>query len=505
MRAFVVAFFLAAASSAALTPLIRLLAIRLGAVSRPGGRNVNDRPVPRLGGIAIALAFVVPLVTVLPADSVVAAGLRSDWRRLVGLLAGATLLAAVGVLDDTRRVRPIHKLVVQTAAASIAYASGFRIDAVQLPLLNALSMGAFAWPVTVLWIVGIVNAVNLIDGLDGLAAGVVFFAGLTNFVVAQVNHDIFVGAVMATTLGAVLGFLFFNFNPARIFMGDSGSYFLGFVLGTTSVVGASQQATTVVSMLVPVLALGLPIFDTLFTIARRYLERRPIFSPDRGHIHHRLLDMGLTQRRAVLLLYGVSVVFTVAAIATCLGRRWQVGLAVLTASVVVIGLVRFVGYFEYLFLIRRQRARLRSPETEALRRILPEAVSLFAAAASGDAVWQALQLVLERSGVARAELVRVGGQTQLRAWDGAQDEHDKDWVSARFPLGEERLARADLRFRWHSPSGDVTPQVEVLLQVLADVVAGALLRVNSPLAPRAVAQLSEPERVSSGQPLHAEP
>src|SRR5579863_9231283 len=358
MRAFVLAFFLAAISSVVLTPIVRRVALRVGAVSKPGGRHVNERAVPRLGGIAIALAFLVPLATIFPLESVVSAALRAEWRRLTGLLVGAVVLAGVGVLDDTRRVRAVHKLLVQVAAASLAYAAGFHIDAVQLPVVGSISMGVFAGPITVLWIVGIVNAINLIDGLDGLAAGIVFFAGVTNFVVALVSHNTFVCALMATMLGAVLGFLLFNFNPARIFMGDSGSYFLGFLLGTTSVVGGSQTASTAVSILVPVLALGVPIFDTLFAMVRRYLERRPFFSPDRGHVHHRLLDMGITHRRAVLLLYGISMVLTIAAIAVSLGRNWQVGVAILTASIVVVGLVRFLGYFEYVLLMRRQRARL---------------------------------------------------------------------------------------------------------------------------------------------------
>ena len=332
MRAFVFAFIVAAVSTALLTPLVRRLALRVGAVSNPGGRNVNERSVPRLGGIAIAVGFLVPLAALSLTESVVAETLRSEWRKVAGLLAGALLLVGVGVLDDTRRMRAVHKLLAQVAAASLAYAAGYHIESVALPLLGSMSMGVFALPVTVLWIVGVVNALNLIDGLDGLAGGIAFFAGVTNFVVASVSKDVFQGAVMATMLGSVLGFLIFNFNPARIFMGDSGSYFLGFVLGTTSLVGSTQKTSTAVAILVPVLALGVPIFDTLFTMLRRFLERRPIFSPDRGHIHHRLLDMGITHRRAVLILYGVSFALTVAAIGVSLGRSWEVGVAILLAS-----------------------------------------------------------------------------------------------------------------------------------------------------------------------------
>jgi UDP-GlcNAc:undecaprenyl-phosphate GlcNAc-1-phosphate transferase len=496
MRAYVVAFVLAALTSALLTPLVRRLALRLGAVSNPGGRNVNERTVPRLGGIAIAVGFLVPLLALFPAESAVASALRTDWRKFVGLLAGATLLAAIGVLDDTKRVRATHKLLVQVVAATIAYWAGFHIDAVRLPLFGALSMGIFAVPVTVLWIVAIVNAVNLIDGLDGLAAGVVFFAGVTNLVVACMSQDVFVSAVMATMLGAVIGFLFFNFNPARIFMGDSGSYFLGFVLGTTSASASSQKASTAVSILVPMIALGLPIFDTLFALVRRYLERRPLFSPDRGHVHHRLLDMGLTHRRAVLILYGVCMAFTATAIAVYLGRSWQIGVALLCATAVLIGLVRFVGYFEYLVLVRRQRGRLRAADTEALRLLLPVVPARFEAATTEDAVWNALRSLLVPAGIVRVDLLTMGGRTEIRTWLGVPDTSPHETVSARFPIGKDRFARAELQFRWASATGEVVAPTEVLLQVVVDVATTALIRVRSDFAPAPDVELAAPERVT---------
>ena len=506
MRAFISAAVLAAICAALFTPLVRRLAVRLGAVSNPGGRNVNERSVPRLGGIAIAAAFLVALAALCASESVVADMVRAEWRKLAGLLAGALLLTGVGALDDTRRLRALHKLLFQTAAACLAYAAGYHIDAISLPFIGSLSMGVFALPVTVLWIVGIVNALNLIDGLDGLAAGIAFFAAMTNFVVAWVSADIFVATVMATMLGAVLGFLVFNFNPARIFMGDSGSYFLGFVLGTTSLVGIAQKTSTAVSILVPILALGVPIFDTLFTMLRRFLERRPIFSPDRGHIHHRLLEMGLTHRRAVLILYAVSLVFTVAAVGVSLGRAWQAGIAILVASVALLGLVRFVGYFEYLLLMRRQRARLRSPEAEALRALIPQVSELLSGVRSDDDVFMALRLICERCSLHGFEIVEPGGKQAIFRWQSPATTGDaSEHVSARYPIGDEASARADLKFRWTSASADVSPQTEVLLQVVVDVVRGALLRTKSRLAPRLVpspAPAPSPDR--SSQPVHVD-
>jgi len=480
MRTYVLTFVVAALVSAMFTPIARGIAIRVGALSTPGGRHLNARSVPRLGGIAIATACAVTLLGLLGVNSSVAEVMRHETPRVLGLVGGALLLFGVGALDDTRGVRARNKLAAQILAALAAYACGFRIQAVHLPLVGDLSMGAFALPVTLVWIVGIVNAVNLIDGLDGLAAGVAFFAGVTNFVVAYLSGEILIATVMATLLGAILGFLFFNFNPARIFMGDSGSYFLGFLLGTAALAGTSQKASTAVAIVVPILALGVPIFDTLFSIVRRLLERRSIFSPDRGHIHHRLLDMGITHRRAVLILYSVSILFTAAAIAVSAGRSWQVGVAILAASVVMLGLVRFVGYFEYLLQMTRQRARLRSEDTERLLRLVPAAIAALDRACSEDAVLAEFEGLLASGGFASAELRTIAGDV-IAKW-ALTAEARNEFVSARFPVGDERRARSIVIFRWSSPDGVVSPQSEVLLQVVVNALASALTRVRSDYA-----------------------
>ncbi len=347
-----------ALTSATITPLVGLWAMHLGAVSRPGGRNVNVGAVPRLGGIAVCLAFVGGLMGALYlSEATSSAALRDLGLRPVALLIGGIGVCVVGAFDDTKRVRALHKLYVQIAAATVAYACGFRIDVVSVPFVGSVAMGTLAIPLTVAWIVGITNAINLIDGLDGLAAGVVSFVAAAYLAIALVTGALFMAITMSAILGAVLGFLVFNFNPARIIMGDSGSYFLGFVLGAMSLVEAPTRISSAVSLLVPCVALGLPIVDTLFTLVRRFLERRPIFTPDRGHIHHRLLDMGLTHRRAVLVLYGICMLLAAAAVGLSVGRAWVGGLALLVATVAVGGVLRSVGYFDYLVLARF-RARL---------------------------------------------------------------------------------------------------------------------------------------------------
>jgi UDP-GlcNAc:undecaprenyl-phosphate GlcNAc-1-phosphate transferase len=500
MRSIVGIFVAAALVSSLATPVVRSLALTLGAVSTPGGRNVNARTVPRFGGIAICLAFLAAIGALCLSHSSLGDSLHPEARRLAALAAGGVVLCFVGAVDDIRRLKATHKLYAQLAVAVFAFAAGFRIDAVKLPLLGTWSMGVFAMPVTVFWIVGVTNAINLIDGLDGLAGGVVFFASLTNLVVAWVTGAFFVAATMSAVLGAVAGFLFFNFNPARIFMGDSGSYFLGFVLGTMSLVGSSQKASTAVSLLVPIVALGLPIVDTSFSLLRRFLEKRPLFSPDRGHIHHRLLDMGLTHRRAVLILYGVCVVLTAAAIGISLGRSWTTGVALLLASVAIIGVVRFVGYFEYLFRTKRQGARLRTRQTELLRHLTPQLPGLFAQARNESDVWTLFDRIVTRAGLSAAEVVAEGTLApgpQFGRAPGAVPSGEIEAVSVGYPLGPDAQAVALLRFRWQSDTVEVSPDTEILLQVLVDMLAGTLLRVGSRFAPRRRTEAEERDRIST--------
>ncbi len=478
------AFVLATLVSALLIPFVRSVAIRIGAVSVPGGRHVHGRVIPRLGGVAIVCGFALTLGVLAARMPGALDVLHGHQRLTLGLLVGGAAMAIVGVVDDTRGVRALYKLFAQIAVAVVAYAAGFRIDAITLPFLGELSMGVFGLPITVVWIVGIINAVNLIDGLDGLAAGIVFFAGITNLVVASIVGTPFTALVMATMLGAVLGFLFWNFNPARIFMGDSGSYFLGFVLAATSLVGTAQKASTAVSILVPILALGLPILDTLFSIVRRFLERRPIFSPDRGHIHHRLLDMGITHRRAVLILYGVSAVFTALAIAASLGRSLYAGLAILGAAAGMLGIVRFVGYFEYLHQLRRQKSRIRSRTTERLRAVLPELPIALSSARDEADVFRIVEALVHEADLATCELVPRDADAFDRRWTSPSFHGVRvsEYVSARFPIGGEN-GSYELRFRWESEFGDVSPQTEVLLQVAVDVIGLALARTRSAYAP----------------------
>ena len=275
----------------------------------PDARKVHKKPIPRIGGIGIYAAFMVAILAVM-----VFTELTDDvFHELVGLLVSGTLIVIVGIIDDYKNLPAKVKLVGQIIAACVLVAFDVRIDFITDPFGDFIFLEYFAVPATVFWIVGLTNTVNLIDGLDGLAAGVSAIAAATIFLVAMQQSFLLVAVLTAALAGAAIGFLYYNFNPARIFMGDTGSMFLGFMLAGISVIGAVKSAATI-ALIVPILALGLPILDTTFAIVRRYRGGVPIFKPDKGHLHHRLLDLGFTQRQAVLLMYVISALLGLSAV-----------------------------------------------------------------------------------------------------------------------------------------------------------------------------------------------
>ena len=324
------------------TPLVILLARRLKAIDSPGLRKIHDSPVPRFGGLALAVSMLAMSACVLALDNSIGQAFRGIQTQVIALLVGAVLMLIIGGLDDIHGLRARLKLLAQIAAAVVVCAAGVRINQVAVADWFILDFGWWSWPITVFWIVAITNAVNLIDGLDGLAAGICAVACGTIAVLALWSGQAMMAVLMLALLGSLTGFLLFNFNPARIFLGDSGTYFLGFVLGASSVM-CSNKSSTLVALTLPLLALGVPIFDTFFSILRRFLERRSLFAPDRKHIHHRLLDMGLHQRQAVIILYIVT------ALAAGLGMFMMITrdlgtLVVFAAVLLLLALVfRFVG------------------------------------------------------------------------------------------------------------------------------------------------------------------
>lgn len=482
MRTYLAAFFVALVVAGCLTPLVCKLAYRLGATSHPGGRHINNLAVPRLGGLALSAATLSPMVALFIVDSEVARIIRVWKTYAVALVVGTFFMCLVGAWDDVRGLRAWPKLAAQVIAAGFAYVWGFRIDGLAIPLFGSVALGEFAPLATVVWIVGITNAVNLIDGLDGLAAGVVFFAAATNLIVALLFGPslgtVFVCLVMASLMGALIGFLFYNFNPARIFMGDSGSYFLGYTLALTSLLSPIQKASTAVSLVIPVLALGLPIFDTLLSIARRYLARQPVFSADRGHIHHRLLDRGLTHRRTVVTLYGITFLFAGLAIATTIGRAWIAGMAVLGASAVLFALVRFLGYFDSAQQAVRLSLHTYDPLTEQLRRLLPELVLRLDSTDERSTLERVLLEAIAPTGL-RSVRCFAGSQTLLTSAVESPTASAKSQQTHCETFTYEGSAFAVKLELTHARS--VTPTSLGLLQLLADIVYMAGKRTTGPL------------------------
>jgi UDP-GlcNAc:undecaprenyl-phosphate GlcNAc-1-phosphate transferase len=317
------ALLIGLAASFCATPVIRRLALRYGAVDKPGERSVHRRPVPILGGLAIYAAFALAI----------AGSVGFGHRTADGILAGGAMILALGILDDSgkalgwtsprwlmdregRGLRPWVKLTVQVAAAVMLTTFHVRVEWLHRPLLGGyVYLGPLSVPFTVLWVIAVVNAVNLIDGLDGLAAGIASIAALTLLVTAlEIGQSPAAAVLSAALFGGSVGFLPWNWSPAKIFMGDAGAMFLGFALAGVSVAGM-LKSPTVIALAVPVLALGLPVFDTCFAIVRRMRQGRPIGAADRHHLHHRLMDMGLSQRETVVVMYMVSGWLAVSALA----------------------------------------------------------------------------------------------------------------------------------------------------------------------------------------------
>lgn len=326
---FLAAFLLALA----LTPWVRSKAFSWGAVDIPDHRKVHRGAMPRLGGLVIYLAFI-------PAALVS----YSFEKPVIGLACGATLIVLLGIVDDIKGISPRFKLAGQTLAALSVIPFGVRVDFVTNPFNSEilLYLGLLAIPVTVFWLVAVVNAVNLIDGLDGLAGGISLISSLTMAAIAFIQVSIYEvsGQLEIMTLSlilaaSILGFLRYNFHPASIFLGDSGSMLLGFSLGVISVMGLTKSATAI-SVIIPMVVMGIPLLDTLLAIVRRYQDHRPIFQPDREHLHHQLLDRGFSHRKAVLAIYGVSLVMGVSAVVMSLPTTRQSMLLLAIMATVVI-------------------------------------------------------------------------------------------------------------------------------------------------------------------------
>ncbi|HZE63694.1 MAG TPA: MraY family glycosyltransferase, partial [Pyrinomonadaceae bacterium] len=347
MNTYFALFLIATFSALVITPLVRRLCQRYNFLDVPtDGRRMHKSAVPRLGGIAIFASFILALSTLPLVSNLLTDSLRPHTSQLFIILIPATLVLLLGVYDDLRGANAAIKFLGLGLIASLFYAMGGRIEVLAIPFVGAIHFHpAIGFFITVFWLVGISNAFNLIDGIDGLAPGAALFSSLVILVVSLAGENPLMVVVALVLCGSLAGFLRYNFNPASIFLGDSGALFVGFLLASLSVLGA-QKATTAVAVITPILAFGLPVVDTGMTMARRLISGRPLFQGDGEHIHHMLLARGWSQRRVVMILYAVCAVFGLLATVSTKTSSPVTGLVLFVIAVAVIIAVGHLRYHE---------------------------------------------------------------------------------------------------------------------------------------------------------------
>jgi UDP-GlcNAc:undecaprenyl-phosphate/decaprenyl-phosphate GlcNAc-1-phosphate transferase len=344
MTTLLATFGVALILSLILTPLAGRLGLRFGAADEPDERKVHEKIIPRSGGAAIFVVFLFALLITRYFNTNISNLLVLD-RSMVFLFFGAIVCFGIGLIDDFYRLGPKIKFLFQIVAASIAYWGGIRIGGFDIFGVY-LEAGYLSYALTVFWFVIFINAVNLIDGLDGLAGGIVVFASVVMVILSVLREEYLTAMMFMALGGSVLGFLRYNFNPATIFLGDGGSYFLGYTVAGLSILG-SVKTQLGAAMLIPLLALGVPLFDAVLSPIRRFILGKDMFRPDKEHVHHRLVAMGLTAQKAVWLIYGISFCLCLIALAMINIRDERAGLFLIVLGAGAIIFTRKLGYFEY--------------------------------------------------------------------------------------------------------------------------------------------------------------
>lgn len=363
-----IAFLLAFVTAFIGTPYTIKLARKVGALTVPNNRNINNKPIPRIGGIAVIAGFIlsaVYLTITMCIENKIELNDADNYKmKLLGFLLGIIIIGIFAYLDDLKNLKPYIKLSVQVIAAIIIYISGIRID-----VINGMQIpDIISFILTVGWIVGITNAINLIDGLDGLSSGITLISCLFLLIIFTANYSPLISIILVTALaGAIVGFMPYNMNPAKTFIGDVGAQFLGFALSVISILGVAKTVTLFV-LIAPILVLGLPIFDTLFAIIRRIVKGKSlkaVFSADKGHLHHRLMKKGYTQKQAVAILYAASTTLGLLAIILIDEGIWKS----LSFMLIISAIIAF-GYKEikkYKRAVIRENIRLKLVKKEDLK------------------------------------------------------------------------------------------------------------------------------------------
>jgi len=453
MKTFIATAIGAAILSMGLTPILAWFARTRGFVDSPGTRKVHKGDIPRIGGIAIIIATLALAISVTCYDNKVGDAFRKVLPQVLTMLAASVFIGVIGFIDDLRGLRARTKFAAQVVAALAVCAVGITIRGFGVRgLLPHVELGLLEWPVTVLWIVGITNAVNLVDGLDGLAAGI---AAITCAVIAafawHTGQPVMTVLSMAM-LGSLIGFLVFNFNPARVFMGDCGSLFLGFIIATSSVM-CSVKSSTTVALALPALALGIPIFDTLFSMLRRFLQRRSIFSADRGHLHHRLIDMGLNQRHAVLIMYLATFLAAGLGIFMMFMRDAGVLPLFMFAVVPILAVFRLVGVFRLKSIMADLKLKFnQSAEERRHRRDFEYAQLRLREASTFNDWWDAICRAAEDMDFARVSL-------DVADRDGTS--HTIEWIRPGAQLAPHEIVRSTVPIRDRRSAEPLIAEIDI--------------------------------------------
>ncbi|MGB8506885.1 MAG: MraY family glycosyltransferase, partial [Pyrinomonadaceae bacterium] len=418
MNTYFALFIIATISAVVLTPIVRRVCERRGWLDETGDvRRVHRKAVPRLGGIAVFASVILALLSLTLVNNLVTRSVNADLPQLVQTLVPASLILLFGIYDDLRGTRARTKFLALALCGTIFYALGGRIELLSAPVFGSVHLPqVVSFILTLVWITGIANAFNLIDGVDGLAAGAALFASLVMLVVALMLGHPLVAVVACVLCGSLIGFLRYNFNPASIFLGDSGALFIGFVLAALSVNGA-QKASTAVAVAIPLLAFGVPVVDTGFTLIRRFIGGRPLFVGDREHIHHMLLARGWSQRRVVFVLYGASALFGLSALFFVQDAGRATGLLLFIVGVAVVlavGRLRYHEVDEIRASVRRNlgERRLRTANNIRVRR----AARAMSEVKNPCELFDALRVLLEPGDFVHAK-VRIEGGDSRRQLD----------------------------------------------------------------------------------------
>lgn len=484
------AFFFAFLLSVVLTNAVRLTASAFGWVDHPDHfRKLHKYPVPRLGGIGIYIAFLIPMAALYFAspNHPFMVQLQDRASAMAGMLIGSAIALGMGVADDFRNIRPATKLLFQIVAGAVAWKAGLSISIISNPFGAPIVLGWLSLPVTVFWFVACMNAVNLMDGLDGLAAGVCLFITVTLFLVSLHFLNVIGMILMACLSGAIFGFLLFNFHPAKIFLGDSGTMVLGFLIAALSLIGTTRKAETAIALLIPIVAMGLPILDTSLSIMRRWYKRLPISSPDRQHIHHVLLSMGYSQRRAVFVLYLATLVFGAAALLITIGRSEVTILVLGSLFLITFVCIRIFGGMKIEDLFARfTKAQDERRLAVAARVAVERAVQQMPRALSLGGLWDICTEALYEMGLDRAMLTvkrADSGTTETLAWKNdlggspGVSGPDADWWRGSLTIANEGRIYGRLEIA-KDISGEIPiPEVPTLTEVLRQALVIHLPRI----------------------------